>query len=63
MLKEIVIAFQSWSEAHRFIQQHKLWKWIVIPGIIYTILFVVGIYFFWASADDAVSWVSEQMRI
>ncbi|MEI9910311.1 MAG: EI24 domain-containing protein [Bacteroidota bacterium] len=63
MLKEIVIAFQSWSEAHRFIQQHKLWKWIVIPGIIYTILFVLGMYFFWASADDAISWVSERLGI
>lgn len=63
MLKEIVIAFQSWSEAHRFIQQHKLWKWIVIPGIIYTILFVAGMYFFWPAADDAISWISERMRI
>lgn len=63
MLKEIVIAIQSWSEAHRFIQQHKLWKWILIPGIIYTALFVVGMYFFWTSADEAVSWASEQMRI
>lgn len=63
MLKEIVIAIQSWSEAHRFIQQHKLWKWIVIPGIIYTALFIVGMYFFWASADDAISWISEQLRI
>jgi len=63
LLKEIVIAFQSWSEAHRFIQQHKLWKWIVIPGIIYTLLFVAGMYFFWPAADDAISWISERMRI
>jgi len=63
LLKEIVIAIQSWSEAHRFIRQHKLWKWIIIPGIIYTALFILGMYFFWASADDGVSWVSEQLRI
>ncbi|HEY6504323.1 MAG TPA: EI24 domain-containing protein [Chitinophagaceae bacterium] len=63
MLKEIVIAFQSWSEAHRFIQQHKLWKWIVISGIIYTFLFVVGMYFFWTSANGAVSWTSDKMGI
>ncbi|MBL7739624.1 MAG: EI24 domain-containing protein [Chitinophagaceae bacterium] len=63
MLKEIVIAFQSWSEANRFIKEHKLWKWIVIPGIIYTILFIAGMYFFWSSADDVISWISEQMRI
>lgn len=63
MLKEIVIAIQSWSEANRFIRKHHSWKWILIPGIIYTLLFVVGMYFFWASADDAVSWVSDKMRI
>jgi CysZ protein len=63
LLKEIVIAIQSWSEAHRFIQQHKLWKWILMPGIIYSILFLVGMFFFWSSADDAITWISDQMRI
>jgi CysZ protein len=63
LLKEIVIAFQSWREANRFIQEHRLWKWILAPGIIYTILFIVGMYFFWSSADEAVSWVSDKMRI
>jgi len=63
LLKEIVIAFQSWREANHFIQEHKLWKWILTPGIIYAILFIIGMYFFWTSADDAVSWASDQMRI
>ena len=63
MLKEIVIAIQSWSQAHRFIQTHKLFKWIIIPGIIYTLLFIVGMYFFWVSADNAVSWMSSRLDI
>ena len=63
MLKEIVIAIQSWSQAHRFIQTHKLFKWIIIPGIIYTLLFIVGMYFFWESADNAVSWMSSRLNI
>lgn len=63
MLKEIVIAIQSWSQAHRFIQTHKLFKWIIIPGIIYTLLFFVGMYFFWESADNAVSWMSSRLNI
>jgi CysZ protein len=63
LLKEIVIAFQSWSEAHRFIQQHKFWKWIILPGIIYTALFIFGMVVFWRSADSAVSWASMQLRI
>jgi len=63
LLKEIVIAIQSWSQAHRFIQTHKLFKWIIIPGIIYTLLFIVGMYFFWESADNAVSWMSSRLNI
>ena len=46
MLKEIIISVQSFFEAHRFIVKNKLWKWIIVPGIIYCILFSIGIYFF-----------------
>ncbi len=63
MLKEIIIAIQSYFEAHAFIRQHKLWKWILIPGIIYTLLFVVGMYFFWQSSDNAVTWLSHQIGL
>lgn len=63
MLKEIVIAFQSWEEARRFIKEHKLFKWIVIPGIIYTLLFFAGMFFFWQSSDNVVSWISDKLGI
>ena len=63
LLKEITIAIQSWSEARQFIQKHRFFKWIIIPGIIYTLLFIAGMYFFWRSSNDAVSWVSEKLRI
>lgn len=38
-------------------------KWILLPGIIYSLLFIVGMYFFWHSSDNAVSWASRQLRI
>ncbi len=63
MLKEIVIAFQSFSEANRFIEKHKLFKWIIIPGLIYTFLFLAGMYFFVESSNHAVSWLSNQLHI
>ncbi|MFL5774043.1 MAG: EI24 domain-containing protein [Flavisolibacter sp.] len=63
MLKEIIIAIQSYAEAHRFIKTHRLWKWILIPGIIYTFLFVIGIYFFVLSSNNAVGWISKQIGI
>ncbi len=63
MLKEIIIAIQSFFEAHNFIRRHRLWKWIIVPGIVYTILFVIGIYLFINSSDKAVSLLSKKMGI
>ncbi len=57
MLKEIIIAIQSFGQAHRFIVSHRLWKWIIIPGLIYTILFIAGIYLFWISSNSAIEFV------
>ena len=57
MLKEIVIAIQSYFDAHRFIRRHRLWKWILIPGLIYTLLFVVSMYFFGKSANNVIEWI------
>lgn len=58
MLKEIIIAIQSYYKAHFFIRQHKLWKWIIIPGIIYTILFIISMYFFGLTANSFIEWLS-----
>jgi CysZ protein len=63
LLKEIVIAIQSYYKAHYFISKHSLWKWIIIPGLLYAALFVIGIYFFWRSADGAISYLSELFGI
>jgi CysZ protein len=58
LLKEIVITIQSWGQAHRFIIQHKLWKWVIIPGLIYTALFVTGMYFFGKSATAVIEYIT-----
>ena len=63
MLKEIIIAIQSYFEAHDFIRKHRLWKWILVPGLLYMLLFVVGMYFFWQSSNDAVTWISQQIGL
>jgi CysZ protein len=63
LLKEIVIAIQSWSEARDYIRKHHLFKWILVPGIIYTLLFIAGMIIFWQSSDGVVSWVSGKLGI
>ncbi len=57
MLKEIIISLQAYFHTHRFIIKHRLWKWILVPGLIYTILFCLGIYLFWISSSSAIEFM------
>lgn len=63
MLKELILAIQSYAEAHRFIFKHRLWKWILIPGLLYTLMFISGFYFFWSSSNEAIQWVLQQFGV
>jgi CysZ protein len=56
MLKEIIISIQAWLQAHRFIVTHKLWRWILIPGIIYAVLFWAGVYLFWNTSGKFIGY-------
>ncbi len=58
LLKEIVISIQSYFQAHEFIRQHKLWKWIIIPGIFYAVLFAISMYFFGKSANSVIAYLT-----
>ncbi|MDX2047006.1 MAG: EI24 domain-containing protein [Chitinophagaceae bacterium] len=63
MLKEIIIALQSYFKAHQFIRKHKLWKWIIIPGLVYMALFIVSMYFFSKSATGLIGYITEASGI
>jgi CysZ protein len=56
LLEEIIIAIRAYFKAHKFIIKYKLLKWIMIPGIIYAILFVCGIYIFWQSSAHVIDY-------
>ncbi len=58
MLKDIITAIQAYFEAHRFIREHKLWKWILAPGILYAILFMISMYYFGHTANSFIEWLS-----
>jgi CysZ protein len=58
LLKEIITSIQSYYKAHRFISKHRLWKWIVLPGLLYMLLFCVSMYFFGKSANNVISYLS-----
>lgn len=58
MLKEIIIAIEAYGKAHRFIKSHKLWRWIIVPGILYMILFIGSMILFWTTAANAVHYLN-----
>lgn len=58
MLKEIIISIQAYFKAHQFIKKHKLWKWILLSGIIYTFLFVISMIFFGKTATSFIEWLT-----
>ncbi|MFT3845504.1 MAG: EI24 domain-containing protein [Lacibacter sp.] len=63
MLKELVIAIQSYFKAHQFIMRHKLWKWIFIPGFIYMLMFMGGMWLFWNSSGTFIEWLFETVGL
>ncbi len=63
MLKEIITSFQAYFHTHRFINKHRLWKWILIPGFIYAILFVLGIYLFIVSSSSAIDFMLQKLGV
>ncbi|MBM3416895.1 MAG: hypothetical protein FJY20_10760 [Bacteroidetes bacterium] len=63
MLKEIVIAIQGWEDARLFIKKYRLFSWLIIPGILYSILFIAGMLIFWRSSDTVVSWISNRLQV
>ncbi|HEX6915235.1 MAG TPA: EI24 domain-containing protein [Chitinophagaceae bacterium] len=57
MLKDLVVAIQSYFKAHEFIRKHRMWKWILAPGILYCILFIISMYFFAGSVNTFIEWI------
>ena len=63
MLKEIIISIQAYFHTHRFIIKHRLWKWILIPGLIYALLFSLGIYLFYVSSNSAIEFMLQKSGV
>ena len=63
MLKEIVIAVQSYFKAHRFIMANGLWKWVLIPGLAYAALLWYGMRFFGSSANSVIEHITNLVGV
>ena len=37
--------------------QHRMWKWMIVPGIIYAVLFLLGMNYFSQSSSFFIEWI------
>ena len=58
MLKDLILSIQSYFKAHQFIVKHKLWKWILIPGLLYCLLFIGSMILFYNTSASFIEWMS-----
>jgi CysZ protein len=57
LLKELIISIRAFFLAHQFIMQHRMWRWMILPGIIYGVMFVFGINYFSLSSSAFIEWI------
>jgi CysZ protein len=63
LLKEIIISIQAYFKAHQFIKKHKLWLWIFLPGLVYTLLMIVSYIFFSKQATHFLEVITLKMGL
>lgn len=63
MFKDLLIGTRTYMDAHVLIREHKLWGFVVIPGIVNLMLFTVTIAIGWEYSDriteiilEAIGW-------
>jgi CysZ protein len=61
--REVIRAIRCYGLAHRLIRKQKLWKWIVLPGLLHAILFCFGVYFVWILSEYVTSALSAAFGI
>lgn len=63
MLKEIIIAIQSYFKAHALLRQRKNYTRLVFIGIVYAIIFSFTLYLFYQSSTSFTNIILQQTNI
>jgi len=61
--KEFGIGIGHYTIAYRFIKEHKLWYWLIIPCLLNLIAFAVVGYFSWTYTGDLLEYLLVKMGV
>ncbi|NNF02423.1 MAG: hypothetical protein HKN22_07035, partial [Bacteroidia bacterium] len=56
MFKDLLLAVRSFSDAHQLIIKNKFWIYLLIPGLINLILFLLSIKYFLDGSQFLTDW-------
>jgi len=63
MFKNFSLGITTYSEAHRFIKKHKLWGYVVLPGILNIILLTIIIILGWNFAAQITDYIFDLLGL
>ncbi|MBL4656821.1 MAG: EI24 domain-containing protein [Flavobacteriales bacterium] len=52
MFKGVTLGVNSYSKAHDFISKHKLWTYVIAPGVMNLLLFIATLFIGWHYSDE-----------
>lgn len=61
MFRQISNGISSYVAAHRFIAKHRMWSYLLLPGLINLILIALTIWFAFAVGDALSAWIMSTM--
>ncbi len=59
LFKDIALGIRSYYQAHQFIVKHRLWVFLLIPGLINLVLFSIMGYYAWQYSSEVTDWFFE----
>lgn len=56
------ISIRAYADAHFFIIRHRLWRYVILPGILNLVLFISTLYLAWVYSGELTGWLLEDIQ-
>ncbi|MFH1319123.1 MAG: EI24 domain-containing protein [Bacteroidota bacterium] len=63
MIKDFLLGLRSYQDAHALIKKNKLWSYVLLPGLINLVLFIITIWVGWKYSKLLTDWLLDVMGV